>query len=442
MFKRIMTALLAVAMVTAMLAGCGTTTTDDPLEVEAPAYKVTFAMKGHILSEQTVTHGESPEAVEAKVEGLVFADWTDGDGAVVDPFTAAITADTRFEAIAYPDISTHVAFLQVDEGGLLRPDEPLTADDLYNALHTLAAPGADRYFPGLYTGTAKVSGSEFKKVMEYFFPAQAVAEAFPDEVTRAAFAQGMLTLLNRSWEDKQLMAEDAVLPKDLFSGRADCAVLLESCMPHTHDATGGTWSEVELPAPYEPGFVNIDGWLYYVKEDGYFLKDDKVGDLYFGADGRYTTGDAELDGMIAERLAKFFEENPDKTRFEMLRVAYDHCVNDYKYLRKSAYDKGATGWEIKDAKDMFTSGLGNCYGFAAIFWALARGLGYEAYVIAGNCTGSVQPHGWVQISFDGEPYFFDPEWHYAYINENRPVKDMFMIAMEDAWYWTYDYYPI
>lgn len=440
MFKRITAFLLAVLMTAVMLAGCGASTTVDPQEVEAPTYKVTFAMKGHILSEQTVTHGQSPKAVDTKVEGLVFSCWTDENDEVVDPYTVEITAETRYEAIAYPDISNHAAFLQVDENGFLRPDDLLTADDLYFALHALAVPGAERYFPGLYTGTAKVSGTELREVMAHFFPENAVQEAFPDEVTRAAFAQGMLKLLNRSCEEKQ--ATDAALPKDIYSDRADRAVLLESCMPHTHDNTGTTWSELELPAPYEPGFVNIDGWLYYVKEDGYFLKDEQLGELYFGADGRYTSGDSELDQMVAERIAKFFEENPDKTRFEILRVAYDHCVGNYEYLRRNIYGKGHTGWEIEDAKVMFESGLGNCYNFAAIFWALARGLGYEAYGIAGNCTGSVQPHGWVQISFDGEPYFFDPEWHYDYIHDGRPVKDMFMIAMEDAWYWTYDYDPI
>jgi len=441
MFKRIITGLLAVAMVTAMLAGCGETTAKDPTEVKVPTYKVTFAMKGHILSEQTVEEGKSPVAVDTKVEGLVFSSWADANGEYVDPYTVKVSEDTRFDAVAYPDISTHAAFLQVDENGFLRPDEPLTADDLYYALHALAAPGAEAYFPGLYTGKAKVSGSELRKVMEHFFPAQAVEAAFPEEVTRAAFAQGMLKLLNRSVEDKQQLAEDAVLPKDVHAGREDSAALLESCIPHTV-GEGTAWGDLELPAPYEPGFVNIDGFLYYVKEDGYFLKDDKVGVLYFGEDGRYTSGDAELDQMVAERIAKFFEENPDKTRFEILRVAYDHCVGNYEYLRRNIYGKGHTGWEIEDAKVMFETGLGNCYNFAAIFWALARGLGYDAYGIAGNCTGSVQPHGWVQISFDGEPYFFDPEWHYDYIHDGRPVKDMFMIAMEDAWYWTYDYYPI
>lgn len=443
MFKRIIACLLAALMTAMLFAGCANSTPAKIMEEDIPTYKVTFAMKGHILSEQTVAQGQKPSPVDAKVEGLVFSCWTNENDEVVDPFTMQITADTRFEAVAYPDISKHTAFLQVDENGFLRPDEALTADDLYFALHALATDGAEQYFPGLYTGKAKVSGKELQEVMNHFFPEADVAETFPDEVTRAAFAQGMLKLLNRSCEEKLMLTDNTALPKDVYSGREDAAVLLESCMLHAHyNDEGETWSELELPAPYEPGFVNIDGYLYYVKQDGYFLKDDKVGLLYFGADGRYTSGDADLDKMVAERLAKFFEENPDKTRLEILRVAYDHCVGNYEYLRRNIYGKGHTGWEIEDAKVMFESGLGNCYNFAAIFWALARGLGYEAYAIAGNCTGSVQPHGWVQISFDGEPYFFDPEWHYDYIHDNRPVKDMFMIAMEDAWYWTYDYYPV
>ena len=209
------------------------------------------------------------------------------------------------------------------------------------------------------------------------------------------------------------------------------------------DKTGMLLVDLEQPAPFEPGFVNIDGWLYYVQEDGYFLTDGDVGQLHFDSNGRYTSGDAELDGYVTELIRGFQEENPDKDQFGLLRVAYDHCVTGgYEYLRRNIYKKGHTGWEIEDAKVMFESGRGNCYNFAAIFWSLARGLGYEAYAIAGNCTKTVQPHGWVQIEIDGADYFFDPEWHYDYIHDGREVKDMFMISMKAASWWYYDWIPI
>ena len=209
------------------------------------------------------------------------------------------------------------------------------------------------------------------------------------------------------------------------------------------DDSGAMNLDLQEKAPYEPGFVNIDGWLYYVQEDGYFLKDGDVGVLHFGPGGRYTSGDTDLDGYVAQLIDGFVKENPTKDRFGLLRVAYDHCVTGgYKYLRRNIYKKGHTGWEVGDAKIMFESGRGNCYNFAASFWALARGLGYEAYALAGYCTKSVQPHGWVQIEFDGEDYFFDPEWHYDYIHDKREVKDMFMISLEDADWWYYDWIPI
>ena len=209
------------------------------------------------------------------------------------------------------------------------------------------------------------------------------------------------------------------------------------------DESGIVQLDMAEPAPYKPGFVNIDGWLFYVQENGHFLKDGDVGELHFGSNYRYTSGDEVLDGYVAKLIDGFIKENPKKDRFALLRVAYDHCVTGgYQYLRRNIYKKGHTGWEIEDAKVMFESSRGNCYNFAAAFWALARGLGYEAYALAGYCTKSVQPHGWVQIEFDGEDYFFDPEWHYDYIHDKREVKDMFMISLEAADWWYYDWTPI
>lgn len=209
------------------------------------------------------------------------------------------------------------------------------------------------------------------------------------------------------------------------------------------DESGIVQLDMAESAPYKPGFVNIDGWLFYVQENGHFLKDGDVGELHFGSNYRYTSGDEVLDGYVAKLIDGFIKENPEKDRFALLRVAYDHCVTGgYQYLRRNIYKKGHTGWEIEDAKVMFESSRGNCYNFAAAFWALARGLGYEAYALAGNCTKSVQPHGWVQIEFDGEDYFFDPEWHYDYIHDKREVKDMFMISLEAADWWYYDWTPI
>jgi len=209
------------------------------------------------------------------------------------------------------------------------------------------------------------------------------------------------------------------------------------------DETGVVEIDFAQPAPFEPGLAHFKGYMYFVQDNGYFLKDGNVGELHFGSNGRYTSGDEALDGYVAELLDGFIEANPDKDRYGLLRVAYDHCVTGgFNYLKRNIYKTGHTGWEVDDAKVMFETGRGNCYNFAAAFWALARGLGYEAYALAGTCTKSDQPHGWVQIEFDGEDYFFDPEWHWDYIHDKREVKDMFKISLEDADWWYYKWVPI
>ena len=87
---------------------------------------------------------------------------------------------------------------------------------------------------------------------------------------------------------------------------------------------------------------------------------------------------------------------------------------------------------------MYQEKKGNCYNFAASFWALARGLGYDATAISGTMTSTDQPHGWVEIPFDGENYIFDVEMEYVYVHE-RDVhdKDMFMVSLEDGEWWNY-----
>lgn len=210
------------------------------------------------------------------------------------------------------------------------------------------------------------------------------------------------------------------------------------------DESGVMEIDFAQPAPFKPGFAHFKGYLYYVQEDGYFLKNGNVGLLQFGANGRYTSGDEALDDYVAKILDGIIEANPDKDRFGLLRAAYDYCVTgaDFKYLKRNIYKTGHTGWEVSDAKIMFETGRGNCYNFAAAFWALARGLGYEAYGLAGTCTKSDQPHGWVQIEFDGEDFFFDPEWHWDYIHDKREVKDMFKLSLEDADWWYYKWVPV
>lgn len=431
MKKRITAVLLVLLIVCCAAAGCGAQ--------HSRQVTVTYVFNGKELYSCQVAAGSCPEAYTLDPDGAFFEGWADAAGQLVEPADIPADSDLRYSAVITPELTGHGPYLQLDSQGNVRPDSVLTADELCYALQTLASPAAQEYFPVLPKGNAPVEAQSLAVILQSFFGREAVQAEFTGKgpVTRAQFAAGMHRLLGRSDGEILTMEASASVPADLYMEHPQLKALLEASVPHALAQEGMTWSQLDLITRSDPGFVNIDGYLYYVQEDRHFLRDGKVGKLQFGADGRYTSGDSELDDMVAAVLAPILTENPDADRLTLLRAAYDHCHMEYKYLRKEAYCTGDRGWEIDDAKSMFSTGKGNCYNFAAIFWACARGLGYEARAVAGTCTSTVQPHGWVIIEIDGDDYFFDPEWQYAYRDRGDEGHDMFMIPMSKINYWKY-----
>lgn len=434
MKKKILAAILLVICMGLCLLGC---------TAKTPTYTVRFYVGDTLLSQQTVASGECPTVVTAEADGAVFGGWQNSAGEVVDVTAAPITQDTDYRELLHPVLDQHAAYLFTDEAGMSRPSDPLTGSELAQALNALAGEAAKKHFPTLPTGSEPLSYNEIRATLSAFFPSEELNKAFPiggtAKPSRLEFATGMNTLLKRSGEQVELAA-DAKLPADLFRGQTDIDHMLEAVVSHQTGTEGVAWQDVELPE-LQPGFVNIGGWLYYLQADGQFLRNGDVDTLHFDANGRYTCGDAELDALVADILAKLIAENPDMDKLELLRQCQIYCRDTFEYLRRSSYEFGITGWEIKDAKDIITTGRGNCYGFAAAFWALARGLGYEAYAISGTCLKDNQPHSWVMIPFDGEEYFFDPEWEWAYHDRGVYDKDMFMLSLTQAKYWTYKWTP-
>ena len=344
----------------------------------------------------------------------------------------------------YPGLSEHNAFLFVNDEGNLLIDDALTAGALVTALNALKS--GKGYFQAQADSSAPVNYDQLRTVLGHIYDMDVVSAVFvgSDTVTRGEFAKGMCTLLGRGTLEKVTFSEFSV-PKDINVSTENLSCLLEAVIPHTVSNDGKVWTEVELPTNMKQGFNVSDGWLYYVKENGELLRNEKLGRLQFGPDGRYTSGDSELDKTVAEVIRGFQLANPDATRFELLREAFDYSYEEVSYGNRysddgnhNIYELGHTGWEIKDAKNMFRLKQGNCYCFAAVFWALARGLGYEARAVAGTCLKDYQPHGWVIIEMDGEDYIFDPEWQWAYINEHKKFdKDMFKIPLSKATWWNY-----
>ena len=93
---------------------------------------------------------------------------------------------------------------------------------------------------------------------------------------------------------------------------------------------------------YAEGLQEIDGGMYYVMADGSFLTNGAVGHLTFGADGRYTSGNAVLDSYVDQALAEC--TNSGMTKAQKLRAA-DVYVRDHgAYLARPHQARGTTDW--------------------------------------------------------------------------------------------------
>lgn len=403
-------------------------------DFELRTHQISFDINGQVQT-QTVIEEECPRIPDVPTDGPDFVGWKDEQGQMVELGKMVATKDATYTAVFQPALSNQCPYLFLDANGMLRPDELMTYGEVKQALEVLRSADEQVHYPEMPDDSVTVRSRGLHTMLSWFYGTENLPEMPAEDVTRAQFAVAMDQILG--WPTSDKVTVTGALPKDVSMDRPDLEALMRASVAYVDDPNGKSWQELDLPTAYAPGFVNIEGYLYCVEEDGTFLRDADKGLLHFDENGRFSLGDEELDTQVAAYLKEIIEANPNATRLDLLRIAFDHCYQDFKYLRKSAYPLGKTGWEIEDAKEMLESGRGNCYGFAAIFWAYARMLGYEARAVSGTCTGTDQAHGWVIINIDGEDYFFDPQWQYAYIDRGVTDKDMFQIPMSKIKYWTY-----
>ena len=79
---------------------------------------------------------------------------------------------------------------------------------------------------------------------------------------------------------------------------------------------------------------------------------------------------------------------------------------------------------------MYSTGRGNCYCYAAAFWAAARALGFDAKIVSGTYGNTDAPHGWVEILRGGERYTYDVEIEMAVRRDRGGDPDLY--EMTDA----------
>lgn len=427
-----------------LLAGCNPSDADEtqPQTTAEQTCKVEFVVLGKSVSTQTVTPGSVPHDVYLELEGITMFGWVDESGARAEPFETAVDKDTVYTALAYPTLHAHKPFLFADDNNCLRPEDVLMRTEMFNAAYAIADPETKGYIPpNNISADLPVTGEVLCEFLSTFFPEKLVkntVDTGAQTVTRAQFAVCLLRLLNFDEGETLTVAEDTYFPVDIVA-REDSAYLLEASVVHTPDGEGVSWDTFH----YEPGFVNINGWLYYVTEDKTFLRSGTVNGIPFDETGRYTSGDPELDEIVAGILAQIIADKPDAQRMDLLYAAFEYARDSFAYIGRNNHKPiGQTDWGAKEAKVMFTEGRGNCYNYAAAFWALARGLGYDVQVMSGVVLKDRQDHGWVFMNLDGERYLCDPEWEMVYRYERDDyTKDMFMLTMAEIGWWNYDWTP-
>ncbi len=413
-----------------------------PAEPEKPTenkpdeglFRVSFVAMDQQIEEVKLPAGAEPEPPEAPEQpGLRFLRWQDAEGN--EP--AAIDGAKTYEAVYAPILESHVPYLFADENGLIRPDAKLTRTELSEAVYALSDGFVHENYNSSSDSDVPLGLQELRGILGMYFirsELDSVFASFNDngDVSRSLFALIMNRLTGRDSESAGVIPGDgAMLIPDLSDSRSDYELICEAAVPHSHGSSGKSWQDTELESRYEAGFVLLDGYLYCADEKGLFISDTVIGSLTFGYDGRCTSGDMTLDDYVSAVLRDLSHVNPEADREELLRLAYEYTRDSFSFLRRNTYALGASGWERADALTMFETRSGNCYSYAAVFWALARGLGYEATAYAGTVGITKEPHGWVEIELDGSVYICDPELELRK-NESGQNISLFMLDRDMA----------
>ena len=187
------------------------------------------------------------------------------------------------------------------------------------------------------------------------------------------------------------------------------------------------------------GPLLTDDCLYYANADGTLATDCTFGYLYFGPDGRYTSGSEDLDEQVENLLTLAGVSGTDP--IEDFRLCYQYFRDHYRYLSMTHYPAGSDDWAQSCAEIFFQNGKGNCYCWAAAQMYCARRLGIQAYVVAGWESNRSNDHAWVMAEINGAEYLFDAELEYALINiYGRQPVDQFMASSDGYAYNGYYYY--
>lgn len=345
----------------------------------------------------------------------------------------------------------------------LLPEQPPVPGESYSdvpenvwyaaAIKTMASLGVLEARDGMLEPDREVSRGEFIRCIACFFPLRADAELFPDVSEDDPNAPFIRSARAYGWAQG---GSDGLFKPDESINRAAAVVLLNRALGRTADkvyidlshptfyidVAPSSWyyydvmeatvshvhsdgSDPERWVSHTPkaevpkdGFHLVNGWLYcYDSAKGDLVRDATVRNHTFNSLGRFTSGNAELDTWLHKIVSAHTKSS--QTQEEQLRALFLYTRDSFTYLRRPPYKFGVYDYMETDALRILTTGYGNCYCYASLFWYLSRWIGYESVIYNGTVGQNRAPHSWVQITIDGKSYIFDTELEMAYRRKKR-----------------------
>ncbi len=436
-------------------------------------------------------------------EGYTFIGWRDENGNYLGTESIEISRDAFFSAVYVVALRTdpceHRPYMTISVDGYFRPYDIITRGEATDAIYSLLAVDVtgDEYFDdaalgsphgeaaaalkllGVIDGAAfrpedGLTYREFADILAAFYPECAETAEFdnigpedpdysafclmaaegwledapavdPDTfVTRLDFAATMNRVLGRG---NRVQADNRMVGTvmDVAAGSDEYCTVIEAVIEHScapeNSGEAEIWTDsVPLPA-LEEGFCLIGTALYYVESDGSIARNTSINGFSFADDGRYTSGDAQLDALMQQVLGDIITE--DMERMDMLRAVYLYCT-DLFYVGGNIYDAGTTDWIIPEAYGILSTGRGNCYSFAAAFCSLSRALGFDTTAVSGfyrSGSDGAQHHAWTQMILgdEGDPYIFDPQLQNNFVGVYGDYDSFYMIPHNQLYRYGYIY---
>lgn len=158
------------------------------------------------------------------------------------------------------------------------------------------------------------------------------------------------------------------------------------------------------------GLYDTPNGLFCI-QNGKLLIDKYYNTLYFGKDGKYTSGNKDIDSFIDNILASITWVG--MTQEQKLRACYDYIYNHVDYRSNNNHvPRGAapSEWTEEYMLRLINTGKGNCYCYASEMYYFARRIGYySANAVSGGVTPDNLDHGWCTVTVNGQVLMLDPE---------------------------------